>query len=70
MFIIKGYGNSLNYRMGVPLLEDVILSMEQAITAKEGNSTIFVCPKKFIFSLNAICKYLAFKLTSTLMAVV
>ncbi|KAI3735007.1 hypothetical protein L6452_14491 [Arctium lappa] len=35
MFILKGYGNSLNYRMGVPLLEDVILSMEQAITAKE-----------------------------------
>ncbi|KAJ9553252.1 hypothetical protein OSB04_017297 [Centaurea solstitialis] len=35
MFIVKGYGNSLNYQMGVPLLEDVILSMEQAITAKE-----------------------------------
>ncbi|VFQ81138.1 unnamed protein product [Cuscuta campestris] len=35
LFIIKGYGNSLNYRMGVPLLEDVIQSMEQAIKAKE-----------------------------------
>ncbi|GKD66507.1 histidine acid phosphatase, eukaryotic [Tanacetum coccineum] len=35
MFIVKGYGNSLNYRMGVPLLEDVILSMENAIKAKE-----------------------------------
>ncbi|KAI3497559.1 hypothetical protein L1887_40271 [Cichorium endivia] len=35
MFIVKGYGNALNYRMGVPLLQDVILSMEQAITAKE-----------------------------------
>ncbi|XP_071732746.1 uncharacterized protein [Rutidosis leptorrhynchoides] len=35
MFIVKGYGNALNYRMGVPLLEDVILSMEQAIKAKE-----------------------------------
>ncbi|KAL8218077.1 hypothetical protein R6Q57_021450 [Mikania cordata] len=35
MFILKGYGKSLNYRMGVPLLEDVILSMENAIKAKE-----------------------------------
>ncbi|KAG8380881.1 hypothetical protein BUALT_Bualt06G0062800 [Buddleja alternifolia] len=34
-FILKGYGNALNYRMGVPLLEDVIQSMEQAIKAKE-----------------------------------
>ncbi|CAI9091770.1 OLC1v1026881C1 [Oldenlandia corymbosa var. corymbosa] len=34
-FILKGYGNSLNYRMGVPLLQDVIQSMEQAINAKE-----------------------------------
>ncbi|XP_075485751.1 uncharacterized protein LOC142525361 [Primulina tabacum] len=34
-FILKGYGNSLNYRMGVPLLEDVIQSMEQAIKAHE-----------------------------------
>ncbi|KAL0303900.1 UNVERIFIED_CONTAM: hypothetical protein Sradi_6258100 [Sesamum radiatum] len=36
VFVLKGYGNSLNYRMGVPLLEDVIQSMEQAIKAKEG----------------------------------
>lgn len=35
--MLKGYGNSLNYQMGVPLLEDVIQSMEQAIKAKEGN---------------------------------
>ncbi|CAK7325916.1 unnamed protein product [Dovyalis caffra] len=35
LFILKGYGNSINYRMGVPLLEDVVQSMEQAITAKE-----------------------------------
>ncbi|XP_047161049.1 multiple inositol polyphosphate phosphatase 1 isoform X1 [Vigna umbellata] len=35
MFILKGYGKSLNYRMGVPLLEDVFQSMEQAIIAKE-----------------------------------
>ncbi|XP_073126714.1 uncharacterized protein [Henckelia pumila] len=39
-FILKGYGNSLNYRMGVPLLEDVIQSMEQAIKAHEDG---FVC---------------------------
>jgi len=37
MFILKGYGKSLNYRMGVPLLEDVFQSMEQAIIAKEGS---------------------------------
>ncbi|XP_011655004.2 multiple inositol polyphosphate phosphatase 1 isoform X1 [Cucumis sativus] len=35
VFILKGYGNSLNYRMGVPLLEDIVQSMEKAITAKE-----------------------------------
>ncbi|XP_041993667.1 multiple inositol polyphosphate phosphatase 1-like isoform X1 [Salvia splendens] len=35
VFIVKGYGDSLNYRMGVPLLGDVIQSMEQAIKAKE-----------------------------------
>ncbi|KAF5752593.1 putative Multiple inositol polyphosphate phosphatase 1 precursor [Tripterygium wilfordii] len=36
-FILKGYGNSLNYRMGVPLLRDVVQSMEQAIMANEEN---------------------------------
>ncbi|CAI8597374.1 unnamed protein product [Vicia faba] len=35
MFILKGYGKSINYRMGMPLLEDVVQSMEQAIMAKE-----------------------------------
>ncbi|XP_059666784.1 uncharacterized protein LOC132312432 [Cornus florida] len=35
LFILKGYGNSLNYRMGVPLLEDVVQSMEEAIKYKE-----------------------------------
>lgn len=44
LFILKGYGNALNYRMGMPLLEDVIQSMEQAIKAKEGNI-------KYIFNL-------------------
>ncbi|KAK3229629.1 hypothetical protein Dsin_001510 [Dipteronia sinensis] len=36
-FILKGYGKSLNYRMGVPLLEDVVQSMEEAIKANEEN---------------------------------
>ncbi|XP_039047155.1 multiple inositol polyphosphate phosphatase 1-like isoform X2 [Hibiscus syriacus] len=37
VFILKGYGKSLNYRMGVPLLKDVIESMDQAIVAREVN---------------------------------
>lgn len=36
VFLLKGYGNSLNYHMGVPLLSDVIQAMEQAIQAEEG----------------------------------
>ncbi|KAJ4720125.1 putative Multiple inositol polyphosphate phosphatase 1 [Melia azedarach] len=39
VFILKGYGKSLNYRMGVPLLEDIVQSMEQAIKAKEEKHT-------------------------------
>ncbi|KAM7498372.1 hypothetical protein LguiA_022786 [Lonicera macranthoides] len=39
LFVLKGYGSSLNYRMGVPLLHDVIQSMDQAIEAKEENQT-------------------------------
>ncbi|KAK4579586.1 hypothetical protein RGQ29_029310 [Quercus rubra] len=35
LFILKGYGNSLNYQMGVPLLQDVLQAMEQAIKAQE-----------------------------------
>ncbi|CAN8300009.1 unnamed protein product [Cochlearia groenlandica] len=35
VFILKGYGNSLNYKMGVPLLEDVLHSMKEAIKARE-----------------------------------
>ncbi|KAF2319162.1 hypothetical protein GH714_013650 [Hevea brasiliensis] len=31
----QGYGKSINYRMGVPLLEDVVHSMEEAIKAQE-----------------------------------
>ncbi|XVE52446.1 hypothetical protein DITRI_Ditri02bG0122900 [Diplodiscus trichospermus] len=37
VFILKGYGNALNYRIGVPLLKDVVQSMDQAIKAKEDN---------------------------------
>ncbi|KAI3960751.1 hypothetical protein MKW92_017362 [Papaver armeniacum] len=36
-YILKGYGKSINYRMGVPLLQDVVQSMEEAIIAKEEN---------------------------------
>ncbi|VVA90732.1 unnamed protein product [Arabis nemorensis] len=36
VFILKGYGNSLNYKMGFPLLEVVLHSMEEeAIKARE-----------------------------------
>ncbi|KAI6676155.1 hypothetical protein NL676_036951 [Syzygium grande] len=35
VFILKGYGKALNYRMGVPLLKDVVQSMEEAIQANE-----------------------------------
>ncbi|XP_048134634.1 multiple inositol polyphosphate phosphatase 1 isoform X2 [Rhodamnia argentea] len=35
LFILKGYGKALNYRMGVPLLKDVVESMEEAIQANE-----------------------------------
>ncbi|KAA3478250.1 multiple inositol polyphosphate phosphatase 1-like [Gossypium australe] len=37
MFMVKGYGKSLNYRMGVPLLKDVLQSMSEAINADEDN---------------------------------
>ncbi|KAL5732971.1 hypothetical protein ACOSP7_032314 [Xanthoceras sorbifolium] len=39
VFILKGYGKSLNYRMGVPLLEDVVQSMEEAVKAREEKPT-------------------------------
>ncbi|XP_043689095.1 multiple inositol polyphosphate phosphatase 1-like isoform X3 [Telopea speciosissima] len=35
VFILKGYGKSINYLMGVPLLQDIVQSMEQAIKSKE-----------------------------------
>ncbi|CAO2817013.1 unnamed protein product [Amaranthus hypochondriacus] len=34
-FILKGYGNSVNYRMGLPLLKDVVESMDLAINANK-----------------------------------
>ncbi|XP_043724998.1 multiple inositol polyphosphate phosphatase 1-like isoform X2 [Telopea speciosissima] len=37
LFILKGYGKAINYRMGLPLLQDVVQSMEQAIKSKEEN---------------------------------
>lgn len=54
-FILKGYGNSLNYRSAVPLLLDIIQSMEQAILAKEGQLSIpsrnFGCSLSLYFFL-------------------
>ncbi|KAF2296298.1 hypothetical protein GH714_037298 [Hevea brasiliensis] len=38
MFILKGYGKSINYRMGVPLLKDVVHSMEQALRHKKSRA--------------------------------
>ncbi|OUZ99161.1 Histidine phosphatase superfamily [Macleaya cordata] len=38
VFILKGYGKSINYRMGLPLLQDVVQSMEQAIRASEEHN--------------------------------
>lgn len=52
-FILKGYGKSINYKMGVPLLEDVVQSMEQAIKAEEDNPIvgchywIILCPDDY-----------------------
>ncbi|KAL3578987.1 hypothetical protein D5086_020491 [Populus alba] len=46
LFILKGYGNSINYRMGVPLLEDVVHSMEQAIKANEDTPVPRKSPKE------------------------
>ncbi|BBM96911.1 multiple inositol-polyphosphate phosphatase / 2,3-bisphosphoglycerate 3-phosphatase [Marchantia polymorpha subsp. ruderalis] len=33
---LKGYGEAINYQMGVPLLEDVVSSMDQSIAADKG----------------------------------
>lgn len=34
---LKGYGEAINYRMGIPLLQDVLSTMERAISASEGD---------------------------------
>ncbi|XP_065871408.1 uncharacterized protein [Euphorbia lathyris] len=34
VFLLKGYGKSINYRMGVPLLRDIFQSMEEVIEAQ------------------------------------
>ncbi len=36
MHHLKGYGETLNYRMGVPLLEDVVQSMDRAMATLKG----------------------------------
>lgn len=52
VYILKGYGKSLNYRMGMPLLEDVVQSMEQAIKAKEGSLAFLILRFLHVISFN------------------
>ncbi|KAF3334643.1 multiple inositol polyphosphate phosphatase 1 isoform X2 [Carex littledalei] len=37
VFLLKGYGKSINYWMGVPLLRDIFQTMQEAIQANEEN---------------------------------
>ncbi|KAJ4797802.1 Multiple inositol polyphosphate phosphatase 1 [Rhynchospora pubera] len=37
VFLLKGYGKSINYWMGVPLLQDIFQTMQEAIQANEEN---------------------------------
>ncbi|KAL2650155.1 hypothetical protein R1flu_018283 [Riccia fluitans] len=39
---LKGYGEAINYKMGVPLLEDVVSSMDRAIAASEAQKDVLV----------------------------
>ena len=41
MHHLKGYGETINYRMGVPLLDDVVQSMDHAIAA-DSKPTLFM----------------------------
>lgn len=59
VFILKGYGKSLNYQMGVPLLEDVVQSMEEAIIAEEGILVISVWCALFCFHIFFLLAYMA-----------
>lgn len=65
VFILKGYGNSLNYKMGFPLLEDVLNSMEEAIKAREGNVNLKPGKEKncFIVILVTRFNYLSYVIT-------
>jgi multiple inositol-polyphosphate phosphatase/2,3-bisphosphoglycerate 3-phosphatase len=42
MHHLKGYGETLNYRMGVPLLEDVVQSMDRAMATLKGVLLFFI----------------------------
>ncbi|KAG0582348.1 hypothetical protein M758_3G051300 [Ceratodon purpureus] len=40
MHHLKGYGEKLNYRMGVPLLDDVVKSMDRAMAADQSKTLV------------------------------
>ncbi|KAG0598504.1 hypothetical protein M758_12G079700 [Ceratodon purpureus] len=40
MHYLKGYGESLNYRMGVPLLGDVVDTMDRAMAADQSHKVV------------------------------
>ncbi|CAL5413581.1 unnamed protein product [Camellia sinensis] len=65
LFILKGYGNALNYQMGVPLLEDVVQSMEAptllsltplcyVFLASRGLPAILIDQNKLIVSIGGV----------------
>jgi hypothetical protein len=43
MHHLKGYGATINYRMGVPLLDDVVQSMERAMSVDSKFSLSLEC---------------------------
>ena len=43
MHHLKGYGATINYRMGVPLLDDVVQSMERAMAVDSKFSPFLEC---------------------------
>jgi multiple inositol-polyphosphate phosphatase/2,3-bisphosphoglycerate 3-phosphatase len=40
MFHLKGYGETINYRMGIPLLDDVVQSMDRAMLADQSHKVV------------------------------
>lgn len=42
MFHLKGYGETINYRMGIPLLDDVVQSMDRAMLADRKSPIHFI----------------------------